>query len=160
MDSSNVLFSVAGIAIAVVGFAGIFFAVRSGAASHTEMENFRLRIMVESGVAAVFFSLAPALLLQFELQESTVWALSSGVLGLTILTYVVGALRRQKKAFGNYMPPEGRTNDLILTALGISLSVVLLVSSSGLLPRDFAIYLLGLFYWLIVSIKVFFRIIT
>ena len=158
LDPSDTLLTIAEIAIAVVGFAGIAFVLRVG--SPKPINLFRLQLMVESSVLAVVFSFLPIFLLSMALPENTVWSASSAILGVATPLYVATILIRQTRRFGAALLPETLIADTTTLGATCIVTVVLFLNVMGwAFEQRFTGYLVGLFWALAGSIAMFVRIV-
>lgn len=158
IDPSETLLTIAEIAIAVVGFAGIAFVLRVG--SPKPINLFRLQLMVESSVLAVTFSFLPILLLSTALSGERVWALSSAALGIATPIYVATILVRQARRFGSALLPEALIADSTTLAATCVVTATLFLNAMGwAFSERFTGYLVGLLWALAGSIAMFVRIV-
>ena len=158
MEPADALLTIAEIAIAVVGFAGIVFALRSG--DDEPINVFRLRLMVEISLFAMAICLAPLIFLAAEWPEERLWAAGSAVLCVLLPIYVTTIFIRQARFFGAAVLPEARIADSVALALTSLISLALVLNALGLLSeKRFAGYLVGLLSTLAAAIWMFSRVI-
>ncbi len=158
IDPPAALLTIAEIAIAVVGFAGIAFVLRSD--SPKPINLFRLQLMVETSVLAVTFSVLPILLLTTELASDRVWSLSSAVLGVVTPIYAASVFIRQAQRFGSTLLPEARIADSTVLAATCVVTAALLLNVFGwAFENRFTGYLVGLLASLMSAIGMFVRIV-
>ena len=158
IEPPDALLTIAEIAIAVVGFAGIAFVLRAG--SPKPINLFRLQLMVETSVLAVTFSFLPILLLTTALGPDSVWALSSAGLGVVMPIYVATVFFRQARRFGATLLPEARIADALVLAATCVVTALLLLNVFGFaFSNRFTGYLFGLLTMLVGAIAMFVRIV-
>ena len=120
MVESEILLTIAEVAIAFAGFASLV-AVLGQRSSHDDPRvlGTRMRGMILFSLLAVAFSLLPFILYRFELAESSMWRLSSGLFLLGFFSVGVWLVRAVK-----------RLSDLDVPALPVApvIRVVLFVS--------------------------------
>ncbi len=158
IDSADTLLTIAEIAIAVVGFAGIAFVLRAD--SPTPLNLFRLQLMVETSVLAITFSFLPILLLSTGLGAERVWSLSSAILGVVSPVYVTTIFLRQAQRFGATLLPEARIADpTVLAATCVVTAIQVLNVFGWAFTHRFTGYLLGLLWVLASAVAMFVRIV-
>lgn len=160
MDPSDKLFTLAEIAVSIVGFAGIVTVLAARGGRFDPNTYNRLRVLVEAGVGATAFSLLPALATELALDPELMWASCSVAQAFFIVLYIGIVLARQRRAFGSFMPRSTRVADATLSAIGLASVVVLGSNALGVFfERGAAAYLISLSYWFIATLTVFVRII-
>lgn len=158
IDPPDTLLTIAEIAIAVVGFAGIAFVLRTD--SPKPINLFRLQLMVETSVLAMIFSFLPILLLASEYPAQRVWALSSAALGVVTPIYVTTIFLRQAQRFGSTLLPEARIADSTVLAGTCFVTAALAMNVFGwAFENRFAGYLVGLLGALASAVAMFVRIV-
>lgn len=158
MDPADALLTIAELSIAVVGFAGIVFALRSG--DNEPINVFRLRVMVEASLFAIAICLVPLIFLAAGWSPERLWAWGSAVLCVLIPVYVTTVFVRQAQLFGAAVLPEARVADSVALALTSLVSLALVLNALGLLTeKRFAGYLIGLLTTLGAAIWMFSRVI-
>ncbi len=158
---TDVLLTIAEVAIAVLGFAAIVTALRRRSAQRADLlTRFRLGIMIETSTAVLLFSFLPFVFRAAELQESSIVSVSSASFAVALAILVGRAFGRQKREFGSLFLPETRLFDLLAVTSGALLIGALSLRSAGLLPQlGFAPYVAGLVFCLFMAIQVFVRIV-
>ncbi|NER10428.1 hypothetical protein SAMN06265375_10124 [Muriicola jejuensis] len=80
MENADQLLTLIQVAIAVAGFAGIIgtFQFKKGEIIRRG-DAVGLAVVVNTGLMSAFYSTLPLLLMNFDINESTVWAISSGM---------------------------------------------------------------------------------
>ena len=101
MTSNEALLTIAEIAIATIGFAGIVSALRPKASHAADaMHRLRLRLMVEASASVMIYAFLPFVLAGFVSEQQT-WAIGSGVIAFTSPIHVGSIYNRQRRIFGS-----------------------------------------------------------
>lgn len=158
MAPADILPTIAEISVAIVGFAGVLFALgNQGTNDQAKMNLFRIRIMVEAGLLTTFLSLTPILFLSIPQLAPHTWRLSSFMLAFITPAYTMLSFHRQYGIVGKYVESK---LDYTVSLLEIPIIVLLLMVTGGWSPiPPFGTYLLGLLFWLGISMLMFVRII-
>ena len=158
MAPSDILPTIAEISVAIVGFAGILFALGNQSATANEKMNmFRIKIMVETGLLTTFLSLTPVLFLSIPILAPYTWRISSLMLAVLIPVYTLLSFHRQFRLVGNYI--ESKLDYTVMIVQFPTIVLLLMVAFEwGDVPH-FGSYLFGLFFWLGISMLMFVRII-
>jgi hypothetical protein len=158
---TDVLLTIAEVAIAVLGFAAIVTALRRESAQQADLlARFRLGIMIETSTAVLLFSFLPFVFRAAGLLESSVASLSSALFAVAFAILVGRAFARQRRQFGTLFLPETRLFDVFGFASAVLLIGALSLRSAGLLPQlGFAPYVTALLFFLFAAIQVFVRIV-
>jgi|GEM_PF-5739824 len=158
MTPSDILPTIAEISVAIVGFAGILFALgNQGAAKNQKMNLFRIRIMVETGMLMIFLSLTPILFLSIPALAPFTWRLSSLILAVILPSYTLLSFHRQFRLVGKYIESKLDFTVTLVQLPTIFLLLMVAFDWGGVPP--FGTYLFGLFFWLGISMLMFVRII-
>jgi hypothetical protein len=156
--NEEALLSIAEIAIATIGFAGIVSALRPESSPAADaMHSLRIRIMVEASASVMVFAFLPFVLSGiFELDR--IWAIGSGVIAATAPLHIGSVWSRQRRLFGTALLRETLLFDTLVVTLAILVEAVLIANCLGWLfePR-FAVYLLGVLLPLGVAVAMFIR---
>ena len=158
MDPNEALLTIAEIAIATIGFAGIMSALRpSSSHSADAMHRLRLRLMVEASASVMIFAFLP-FVLQVLVDSERIWTFGSGILAVTSPLLVGSIYVRQRRLFGSGLIRETLLFDTFVVASAIVVEVALIVNCLGWFfePR-FAAYLLGVLFPLAVAVAMFIR---
>ena len=95
MEYSDLLLTVAEVAVAFAGFASIVGILgQRSASSPRRLNAFRMRVMLLHSLVVVAFSLVPFLIHSYGVQEETVWRASSGLYVIASMLMVVPLARR------------------------------------------------------------------
>ena len=158
MDPNEALLTIAEIAIATIGFAGIMSALRpSSSHSADAMHRLRLRLMVEASASVMIFAFLP-FVLQVLVDSERIWTFGSGILAVTSPLLVGSIYVRQRRLFGSGLIRETLLFDTFVVASAIVVEVALIVNCLGWFfePR-FAAYLMGVLFPLAVAVAMFIR---
>jgi hypothetical protein len=158
MAPEEILLTVAEIAIAIIGFAGIVTALRGETSeSAGSLHRLRLRIMVEGSASVMLLAFLP-LLLSGLFEGSSVWAVASGVLAVSSPVYVYSVIVRQRRIFGGKTLEETLLFDSFLVFLAAVVEVILIFNTLGLFfEPKFEVYLLGVLLPLAAAVAMFVR---
>ena len=158
MDPNEALLTIAEIAIATIGFAGIMSALRpSSSQSADAMHRLRLRLMVEASASVMVFAFLPFVLLGV-VDSEKVWALGSGILAITSPLLVGSIYVRQRRLFGTSLIRETVLFDTFVMVTAALVEIALIVNCFGaLFESHFAAYLLGVLFPLAVAVAMFIR---
>lgn len=148
IDEADLLQTIAQIAIAFAGFAGVVAAFSKFQLA-PEAAIFRVRLMVVIALAVLLFSLFPFLPPKFGLSESATWRLSASLLGIVVLIVAFWSWRRLKPLY-----QAGLLRTQKITVLWYSAGALLVVGLFGSAAGLFgslaaAIYIAGLFFSLV-----------
>ena len=141
VEPADVLLTVAEVAAAFVGFASIV-AIFQRRGAETSFDVFRFWILLEFGLASLFFALLPFVLHFLRLPEEGVWAISSAVMPVFVLGHmlVVGDMRRR----GVRAVVDSLTPALSVSGLVVQNAIALLGVANAVWLRDFGFYFAGL----------------
>ncbi len=158
---TDVLLTIAEVAIAVLGFAAIVTALRHRSGQRADLlTQFRISIMIETSAAALLFSFLPFVFRAAGLQESSVASVSSAMFAVALAIVGGRAFARQRVQFGSLFLPETRLFDVCLLTSAALLIGTLSLRSAGLLPQlGFAPYVSALLFCLFGAIQAFVRIV-
>lgn len=158
MNSDEALLTIAEIAIATIGFAGIMSALRpSSSHSADSMHWLRLRLMVEASASVMIFAFLP-FLLRGIVDGERIWAIGSGILAIASPLLVGSIYVRQQRLFGSALLRDTLLFDSSVVAMGVLVEFVLIANCIGIFfePR-FSAYLVGVLFPLSVAVAMFIR---
>ncbi len=158
MTSNDALLTIAEIAIATIGFAGIVSALRPKASHPVDaMHRLRLRLMVEASASVMIYAFLPFVLAGVVSEQQT-WAIGSGVLAFTSPIHVGSIYNRQRRIFGSALLRETLLFDTFVIITAVVVEAIVILNCLGVLfePR-FAGYLLGVLLPLGVAVAMFVR---
>ena len=158
---SDVLLTIAEVAIAVLGFAAIVTALRHRSGQRADLlTQYRIRVMIGMSATALLFSFLPFVFRAAGLQESSVASVSSALFAVALAILLGRGLSHQRRQFGSLLLPEIRLFDVsMITSVGL-LIVALSLRSAGLVPQlGFAPYVSALLFALFLGVQAFVRIV-
>ena len=138
MTSDEALLTIAEIAIATIGFAGIVSALRPKAAHAADaMHRLRLRLMVEASATVMIYAFLPFVLAGV-FSEQRIWAIGSGILAFTSPIHVGSIYSRQRRLFGSTLVRETLLFDTTVIVMAAGVEAVLILNCLGVLfqPRN------------------------
>jgi len=158
MDISNNLQTIAEVSIAFAGFSGLIVALRRRPGPLTEVQKFRIQLLLGLAFGALFFSFLPETVRSFGAGESAVWIISNASLLLYSLLFNTWAListrriaRTAPEIFNWFAFARMNIGHLLIIAL---LVYVLIAGKSELAP---AVFLAGLIWYLLHATQQFCR---
>jgi len=158
VTSNEALLTIAEIAIAIIGFAGIVSALRPEALHAADaLHRLRLRLMVEASASVMIYAFLPFVLMGIVSEQQT-WAIGSGILAITSPVQVGSVYFRQRRLFGSALLRETLLFDTFVIIMAAGVEVILILNCFGVLfePR-FSGYLLGVLFPLGVAVAMFIR---
>jgi hypothetical protein len=158
VDPNEALLTIAEIAIATIGFAGIMSALRpSSSHSADRMHRLRLRLMVEASASVMVFAFFPFVLSGL-VDSEKIWTLGSGILAITSPLFVGSVYVRQRRLFGTGLIRETLLFDTFVVVMAMVVEIALVVNFLGMIfESHFAAYLLGVLFPLGVAVAMFIR---
>ena len=158
MDPNEALLTIAEIAIATIGFAGIMSALRpSSSHSVDAMHRLRLRLMVEASASVMVFAFLP-FVLQGLVDSESIWTFGSGILAVTSPLLVGSIYVRQQRLFGSGLIRETLLFDTFVMVSAVVVETALIVNCLGIFfESHFSAYLLGVLFPLAVAVAMFIR---
>lgn len=158
MDISNALQVIAEVSIAFAGFSGLIVALRKNPGPLTQVQKYRLQVLLALSFGALFLSFFPELLRAFGRGEPSIWAVASTTLTLYSAVFVswwVLGSRRTARTAPEIFHWFAWSRMLAGHILVISLQVfVLLAGRHDLVP---AAFLTGLVWYLLHATQQFCR---
>ena len=154
MDSSGALATIAQLAMAVTGFAGLISAFRSRQRRWDELDLYALRFLLLSSISACLLAMLPMVLLARELDESPAWIVCQAALGAWLLLLFVWAQKQQRR---KGLRPRRRFVDAAMWVICVTIGLLNLAAplpAIGPAVRLIA-YLAGLFWLLLAAILQF-----
>lgn len=158
MTADDALLTIAEIAIATIGFAGIVSALRPTTSLVSDsMHRLRLRLMIEGSASVMVYAFLP-FVLSGVLPEQQIWAIGSGILAITCPIHVGSIYRRQQRLFGSALIRETLLFDTSVIIMAVGVETVLVLNCLGVLfEPKFSGYLLGVLLPLGVAVAMFVR---
>ena len=166
MPEEGILIGIAEISIALTGFAGVVVVLgRRASGPWPEVDQFRLRSLIENGLIALLAALLPFAVQQFSENPTVIWGISSAIFGAAgaVHAFVVQGRRASRIRAQLEADSDERFRNLWLWGL-VPLSALvhlcLLLNAFGLFfPRTFGPYLFGLLWYLIIGSIFFVRLV-
>lgn len=93
MELPGSLQTIAEISIGLAGFSGLIIAFRKGSGPLTEVQKYRLQVLLSLAFGAMFLSLLPELCFWFGADSNDVWLFSSVCLSLYSVVFLIWWLR-------------------------------------------------------------------
>jgi hypothetical protein len=158
VTADEALLTIAEIAIATIGFAGIVSALRPKSSHVSDsMHRLRLRLMIEGSASVMVYAFLP-FVLAGAFPEQQTWAIGSGILAVTSPIHVGSIYRRQRRLFGSALIRETLLFDTSVIIMAVGVEAVLILNCLGVLFQPiFSGYLLGVLLPLGVAVAMFVR---
>lgn len=149
MDETEILTTIAQLAIGVAGFSGVAIAFKRQPGKLVDVEAFRIAILFSNAFAAMFISLLPFPLHAIFNGADTVWRMGSGVIAIFtafFLKYYLGKTRRFRREIPELFNPI----QLVMTRSGHVCNILLQTANAAGLFRDkqSAVFIFGIL-WLL-----------
>lgn len=153
MVGSEVLLTMAEVAIAFAGFSSIVaIFLRRESRGWTRQDVLRLWQLIIYSLAALFFALFPFSLYYCGLADSSIWMVSSSLLGVFIALNTAGSLFSVFRALGEDEFALSRAVVATVTSLAVAaLSVQVLNVLGVIFERGLGGYLIGVLWLLLAS---------
>ena len=159
MHGTEILTTIAQLAIGVIGFSGIAIAFNRQPGRLNDWEAFRVLILFANGFAAAFLSLLPFAFFYLDWSDAAVWRTSSGACALFEIVFLYAQTAPTRKMIGEHRELFNMAL-LALMISGHSLNTLLQVSNAlGLVgSRTLPIFIFGVLWLLFQSVFQFGRI--
>jgi len=160
MHGSDVLQTMAQIAVAFAGFSGIVAAFNQQGDRWGAADRMRVRSLIVASLAAMFFALLPSGLDVTELAERSIWRTSSAALGLFMVVGQAGGLWMMAR-----MPSEERAQFPRIIAIivigGTFMNGAAQLMNAAAWPYETqgAVYIFGVLYQLLLAGALFLRLV-
>lgn len=160
MNQAGLLETIAEVAVAFVGFAGLASIFgRRFSKDEPAVQEERLRGMIHCGLTAVAFAFVPFVIDGAGITGESTWRVSSALLGITFLAVTVAMLVRSRRAGVGLGPHPGLAVAVVLMATTLVGSQIL--NASGFFqPRASHIYVCGLLVVLAITAMFFTRLLS
>jgi cation transport ATPase len=135
MDSptTSYLYTVAIISMSFTGFAAVVMLLRQTLRSRLRVfDALFARVYMEFGLIATIGAMLPPLLMFWELPPAAVWRVSSSILGIPLLVFVLTYPARRRAATNEPTPRYVQANLVILLVI----SLTLLLAAAGVLHEQ------------------------
>lgn len=146
MEYTEQLLTITQVAIAIAGFAGII-----GTFQFKDGEKIRrgdavgLAMIVNTGLMASLYSTLPLLMLNFGINDSLVWAISSGSGSIIYIIFILYAVNRLKK-MKTYKTNDKITINLLFLVAFIIIIINILNAFNVVFKREFGPFYISLIY--------------
>ena len=159
MNETDILTTIAQLAIGVAGFSGIAIAFNRQPGKLIDVEAYRIAILFANAFAAMFISLLPFPLYYLFDDLETVWRLGSAVIAI-FTTFFLNYYLRRTRRFRREVPQLFNTFQLFLTRIGHIVNLCVQVASAAgvFAARHSAVFLFGVLWLLFHSTFQFGRI--
>jgi hypothetical protein len=145
MQSSELLQTIAGVAVALTGFSGVVVVLGPRAGGQWSGEDLlQLRTLVEPSLLALFGSLLPGVIELAVTSEPLTWRLANGALWVLGVVSLVAFLKRSRLA----RTTVGQRVLVAVTLVGLG---AILLAAVGVLPQGELVFVLGLVIALVVA---------
>ena len=132
------------IAVAFVGWSALAVTLRRALGYELDpLHMYFVRFFIEGGLAVAGFGLLPAVLALTQLEDATIWRLSSAAAALTFSVWFVVLFRRRRRVSPGSIP----LRTVVHFATGITAALILWVNTSGFpepSPGAYAVALVAL----------------
>lgn len=158
MQIPQSLQTIAEISIAFAGFSGLIVALRTKLGPLTELEKFRLQILLTLAFGAMFLAFLPEVLESFEMGARSTWVYSSSTLCLYSVVFLVWWVRKSR-SFARSYPEIFNWSAFTRMAVG-HIAIVLLqiaVILSFITDKGAPAYVIALIWYLIHAAQQFAR---
>ena len=150
--------TIAEIGIAFAGFSGLIVALRKNTGPLTDVEKYRLQILLALAFGAMFLSFLPELLQSYEIEAQKVWIYASSVLALYSIIFLfwwISASRRIMRIvpeiFNWFAFSRMAAGHVAIVSLQIA------VVFSWLVEKGAAVYVIALIWYLMNAAQQFAR---
>lgn len=159
MQSLDLASTIAEIAVALAGFSGLVLVLGQRRDRLTELERYRLILLLTPSLVALFMALAPLALLETGIGSMLLWRAASGVQGFICVGLVAGFSPWTRRIMRE-SPEVFHSPQLALVAGGYLLNAALQgLHAAGLFgSQNPGIYLIGLVFLLMHAAHQFVRI--
>ena len=154
MDASGALATIAQLAMAVTGFAGLLTVFRSSRRRWHEIELVALRFLLMTSISACVLSLLPLVLQESPDSRSVPWRICQAALGIWLFFLFVWQ-HRQERLRG--LRPRSPSINAAMWVAGIATALANLIVAAGLTAAlsPAVVYLIGLLWLLLGAILQF-----
>ena len=158
MQVPQSLQTIAEISIAFAGFSGLIVALRKNTGPLTDVEKYRLQILLAMAFGAMFLSFLPELLQNFEIEAQKVWRYASSALALYSVVFLFWwffASRRIMRVVPEIFNWFAFSRMAVGHVAIISLQVAVIFSL--LAEKDATVYVMALIWYLMHAAQQFAR---
>ena len=158
MQIPESLQTIAEISIAFAGFSGLIVALRKKIGPLTELEKYRLQILLTLAFGAMFLSFLPEVLQSLELGERYTWMYAGSALCVYSIVFLVWWIRASRR-FARAFPEVFHWGAFSRMAVGHVSVILLQLSTISSLIEDMGatVYVVGLIWYLVHAAQQFAR---
>lgn len=158
MQVPQSLQTIAEISIAFAGFSGLIVAFRKNTGPLTEVEKYRLQILLALAFGAMFLSFLPELLQNLEIDVQKIWVYASSALSLYSIVFLIWWISASRRIM-RVVPEIFNWFAFSRMAVGhvaiVSLQVAVIFSV--LVEKGAAVYVIALIWYLMHAAQQFAR---
>ena len=146
MEESSILLTLTQVTVAFVGFAAIVatFRFKDEFAIQKKDAN-DLQLIVNTGLMGAFFSILPLVFSSFELKDSSVWALCSGIMSVNYLGFIYYLSRKVR--ISKFRKKKSKIIVMIYFIFGFLILILNLLNAFNIVfLREFGPFLISLIY--------------
>lgn len=158
MQVPQSLQTIAEISIAFAGFSGLIVAFRKNTGPLTEVEKYRLQILLALAFGAMFLSFLPELLQNLEIEVQKIWVYASSALSLYSIVFLIWWISASRRIM-RVVPEIFNWFAFSRMAVGhvaiVSLQVAVIFSV--LVEKGAAVYVIALIWYLMHAAQQFAR---
>ena len=146
-------------AVAFAGFTGVVALIdqRSAHVSR-DVVSFRIRTLIASALCVITLSVTPIFLKAFNLPAHAVWRVGCGIMTIVGAAYLILILRARGRLTGAAKEGLNTSQFNFMTPLGAITVAGLAGAAAGYIP-GIGMYLVGDFFFLLISATVFLRLV-
>lgn len=151
VEQSDALYTIAQLALALIGFSGIVIALgHRQLGKLTRGEKLQLYGLIGPPLTALVCSFVPMVIASSVSSESSIWRWSHGILGFLHLANFIGFYILAGKWGGGVTKSQ-----IVMSFIGVSFILAHFLASAGLITLYFALFVVGLMQQLGVGISNF-----
>ena len=157
MDEGENLRTMAEIAVALAGFTGIVVVMGHRAlGTWAELELLRLKMLLITSLAVLFFSLLPLVLMTLNWTSNRIWTICNSAIALTHLVGLASTGLFVKQMDYSKWSKKEKREELLFTLFIAPLSIAIIgfqiwFSIGHLNEYGFFLFFTGLIYWTMIS---------
>ncbi|MCE2614215.1 hypothetical protein LVD13_14670 [Flavobacteriaceae bacterium D16] len=146
MEESSILLTFTQVTVAFVGFAAIVATFRfRDEFTIKKNDAIDLELIINTGLVGAFFSVLPLALSSFGLEDTSVWALCSGIMSLNYLGFIYYLFR--KVAISKIRRKKSRLIVILYFSIGLLVFIMNLMNALNIhYKREFGPFLISLIY--------------
>jgi hypothetical protein len=144
MPESELLLTYAEVAVAFAGFASLVSILgQRASADHSLVLSARMRTMLVTSLLVTAFALFPLIVFRYGARPTAVWLLSTVVLLIATVAYLVWILRAFR-SLRRHVPPNRLQRRVILPVLYLTFLTLVIVLVANTMVRSPALYITAL----------------